>query len=153
MATCVRCGTALLPAATVCAACCQPVAGAADPVVMTSPAMPAALPPAMPPAGPPAVPEAAALVPPPPPPAAAEQTPQAPEPPAAAEQSRESPKLPAEQAAADATAPPLNTLQIPTQRDAFFNPRHVSKAPPPPNPYLAAERRQYALLKEGQISV
>ncbi len=130
MATCVRCGTALLPAATVCAACCQPVAGAADPVVMTSPA--------------PQAPE---------PPAAAEQTPQAPEPPAAAEQSRESPKLPAEQAAADATAPPLNTLQIPTQRDAFFNPRNVSKAPLPPNPYLAAERRQYALLKEGQISV
>ncbi|MGN6472064.1 MAG: hypothetical protein ACTHK4_00235 [Mycobacteriales bacterium] len=35
-------------------------------------------------------------------------------------------------------------LRIPNQRAAAFHPMQVSTTPPPPNPYLAAERRQQA---------
>ncbi|HWC36319.1 MAG TPA: hypothetical protein VG650_16045 [Mycobacteriales bacterium] len=43
-----------------------------------------------------------------------------------------------------ATAGLGNGLGIPTQRSAAFKPLRISTTPPPPNPYLAAERRLQA---------
>jgi hypothetical protein len=137
MTTCPRCGTGVLPAATVCTTCCQLLTGqaltAAAPVEVTVPETVTGSTPARPDERGPsdardalhhwpfggADAETIRTV--------------------AQEQPSDShPQL--RQAATVASGGLRGELQLPTQRTSAFNTMHISSTPPP-NPYLAAERR------------
>lgn len=145
MTTCPRCGTGVLPSASVCTACCLLLGETELPEFAAAPAGIAMT-----------APETADV---------AEPTPDpGPDPYAARATLNQWPFGGADaetvRAVAEAAAPEArpqlieaaNTaagglpgeLRLPSQRAAAFHPMQISAAPPPPNPYLAAERRQQA---------